>query len=81
MERQGGGRETQTDRQTEKERDWLIDSLLFENGSPILSYKTSLHESRIETEVNTVTKITYKLINSKNQSLVNSLLAWYPVCF
>ena len=33
--------------------DWLIDSLLFEYGN-FISYITSLHESRIETEVNTV---------------------------
>ena len=31
----------------------LIDSLLFEYGN-FISYITSLHESRIETEVNTV---------------------------
>ena len=33
--------------------DWLIDSLLFEYGN-FISYITSLHESRTETEVNTV---------------------------
>ena len=33
--------------------DWLIDSFLFEYGN-FISYITSLHESRIETEVNTV---------------------------
>ena len=33
--------------------DRLIDSLLFEYGNFII-YITSLHESRIETEVNTV---------------------------
>ena len=33
--------------------DWLIGSLLFEYGN-FISYITSLHESRIETEVNTV---------------------------
>ena len=33
--------------------DWLIDSLLFAYGN-FKSYITSLHESRIETEVNTV---------------------------
>ena len=33
--------------------DWLIDSLLFEYGN-FISYITFLHESRIETEVNTV---------------------------
>ena len=40
---------------TEKDKkiDWLIDSLLFEYGN-FISYITSLHESRIETEVNTV---------------------------
>ena len=37
----------------EKKIDWLIDSLLFEYGN-FISYITSLHESRIETEVNTV---------------------------
>jgi len=38
----------------EREIDWL-DSLLFEYGNFIsLQKKTSLHESRIETEVNTV---------------------------
>ena len=33
--------------------DWLIDSLLSEYGN-FIGYITSLHESRIETEVNTV---------------------------
>ena len=33
--------------------DWLIDSLLFEYGN-FVSYITSLHESCIETEVNTI---------------------------
>ena len=41
------------ERGREGEREWLIDSLLFDYGS-FISFMSSLHESRIEIEENTV---------------------------
>ena len=55
VDRQTDGQiDRQTDRQTDRPTDSIqFDSLLFEYGN-FISYITSLHESRIETEVNTV---------------------------
>ena len=54
LDRQIDRLDRQIDRQMiDRQIDRLIDSLLFEYSN-FISYITSLHESRIETEVNTV---------------------------